>query len=272
MPILAEDEQEKNRGRRVGESANRVEQSNATQSDQKARAEMRSTAESNSSDTRLLDDGELDEWCNELRHDSKLLDRVTEAMQRRGYVGDVRPPLIAYVALTSRLLARPLNLAFVAPSAAGKNAAVESALELVPREAFYSFSAASPRALIYATQSFRHLIVVFLEADSIPEVGPAASAIRSIASDNRLVYQTVEKRDGRSETRIIEKEGPTGLMTTSTVSLGLQMSTRTLEITISDDADQTREVMRAQARRANTARSPSSTPGSSCPPARTAPW
>src|SRR5262249_24236757 len=47
------------------------------------------------------------------------------------------------------------------------------------------------------------------------------------------------------------KAGPTGLITTSTKSLGLQMSTRTLELPLTDDPEQTRAVMLAHARKAN---------------------
>jgi hypothetical protein len=94
--------------------------------------------------------------------------------------------------------------------------------------------------------------VVFAEADSIAEHGPAGSAMRSLAADNRLVYETVERdRECRNRTRRIVKEGPTGLITTSTRSLGLQMSTRTLEVQIADDPEQTRNIMRAHAKNAN---------------------
>src|SRR5262249_21289283 len=96
---------------------------------------------------------------------------------------------------------------------------------------------------------FEHRVVIFAEADSIPDDGPAASAVRSIAADHRLVYEVVERdgRTGRHHTRRIEKPGPTGLITTSTRSLSLQLGTRVLEISVKDDSDQTRAVMRAHA-------------------------
>src|SRR6266850_2273971 len=66
---------------------------------------------------------------------SNLLQQVAEAMRRRGFAGDVAPAKLTYVALTSRLLDRPQNLALVASSAAGKNRAVDEALAFVPPEA-----------------------------------------------------------------------------------------------------------------------------------------
>ncbi len=185
-----------------------------------------------------------------LLHDPHLLDQIGETMRALGYAGDLTTPKLIYLALTSRELERPQNLAVIAPSAAGKNRAVDAAVELMPPEAVYVVTAGSARALVYTEESFEHRIVIFGEADSIPEDGPAASAVRSIAADGRMIYEVVEKnaKTGRWETRRIEKPGPTGLITTSTRSLGAQMGTRVLEISVRDDPDQTKQVMHAHAR------------------------
>jgi DNA-binding MarR family transcriptional regulator len=188
--------------------------------------------------------------AKDLLHDPHLLARIGEAMHARGYAGDLRPPLLGYVAMTSRLSDRPMNLAYVAQSAAGKNRAVDAAAELIPADELYLLPAGSPRALVYTDETFAHRVVIVGEADSIPEEGPAASAIRSLAADNRMVYEVTEKdsKTGKFCTRRIEKEGPTGLITTSTHSLGPQMQTRTLQVPIRDDEEQTRAVLRAQAK------------------------
>ena len=96
-------------------------------------------------------------------------------------------------------------------------------------------------------------VVIFFDADSIPDDGPAASAVRSLATDNEMVYDTVEKVAGRMQTRRIRKPGPTGFITTSTRRLPEQLSTRTLEVPLADDAEQTRAVLRAQAAAASAA-------------------
>jgi len=85
--------------------------------------------------------------------------------------------------------------------------------------------------------------------DSIPREGPAASAIRGIANDARMSYDTVDKdpETGRSKTRTIIKEGPTGFITTGTRPLDVQMATRCLTVTLPDDEKQTRAIMRAEA-------------------------
>src|SRR5262245_60659061 len=188
--------------------------------------------------------------AKELLYDPELLDRIGKTMQARGYAGDLNPPKLAYIGMTSRLLERPQNQAFVSSSGAGKNRTVDAAAELMPPEALYLEKAGSARALIYTDEDFQHRVVIVAEADSIPEDGPAASAIRSLAADGFMAYDVVEKnsKTNKWETRHIVKPGPTGLMTTSTRSLGPQMSTRMLEIPLPDDKEQTRAVMKAHAR------------------------
>ena len=186
-------------------------------------------------------------------NDRTLLDQIRSALRAAGWVGDIRPALLCYFAMTSRVLVggplgHPINLAFVAPPAAGKNAAVEKAMALMPVGAVYLVRAASERALIYLNRDLAHKVVVFGEADSIPDEGAAASAIRSLASDNELRYEVVEKNDeGRHETREIVKPGPTVLITTSTKRVQEQLGTRVLEVPLPDDPAQTRLVMQQQA-------------------------
>jgi hypothetical protein len=187
-----------------------------------------------------------------LATDSNLLERITHKMREWGWVGDPRPPLLGYVGLTSCLLidpARPMNLAFVSQAGTGKNHAVDAGRALVPEERYYLQRAGSEKSLIYVTDSFQYRMVIFAEADSIPEEGPAASAIRSLASDNVLAYDVPEQNPetNKFETRRINKPGPTGLMTTSTRSLQHQLGTRVLEVHLHDDAAQTGRVMAAQA-------------------------
>ena len=190
--------------------------------------------------------------ANDLLHAPDFLEQVNTVITARGYAGDTTPAMAAYLAITSRLLLAPMNVAFVAPSGAGKNRAVDDACALMPEEAVYVIKAASERALIYCDDAFQHRTVIFAEADSIPEEGPAASAVRNLATDNVMEYDVTIRNEltGDFTTRRIRKEGPTGLITTSITSMGEQLGTRLLEVTIPDEEAQTRAVMRAQARHA----------------------
>jgi len=187
--------------------------------------------------------------AQELLEDPDLLKRVGDAIRASGYAGDLTPPLLVYISLTSRHLERPLNLAMIAQSSAGKNRAIDAALDLMPPEAYYLEKSGSARALIYVDADFAHKIVVVSEVDSIPEDGPPASAIRSLAADSIMSYDVVEKdpQTGQFATRRIEKPGPTGIITTSTRPLGEQMSTRLLTVTVPDTPEQTRAILMAHA-------------------------
>ena len=180
-------------------------------------------------------------------------ERIEVVMRELGWAGDVTPPQLAFLACVSRLLDHPLCLAVVAPSAAGKTAAIDLALKLIPKDEYYILTSGSERALIYNDASFAFKVLVIAEADSLPEDGPAASALRSLISSGRLEYEVTEKSQasGQFEVRKISKPGPTALLTSSTRSLRQQMATRTLEVPIVDSPEQTRAVMQAQARKAN---------------------
>jgi len=194
----------------------------------------------------------MDAPVRALLDDPQLLSRVGRAMMENGWAGDWRIPQLAYIALTSRVLERPMNLAFVAAPATGKNATIDAALALIPPEAVYVFTAASPTALIYSAEDLRHRVVVFKEADSIPDHGAAASAIRSLAEGHALQYAVtmLNRRTGHFETRTVTKEGPTGLLTTSTRPLRPQLNARLLPVPVAGDEDLTRTVLLTKAQRA----------------------
>jgi hypothetical protein len=192
-----------------------------------------------------------------LLHSRKdIFPRLATAMRATGYAGNLEPAVLAYVALTSRLLEEcPINLALVGEPAAGKNATLDAALAFVPPEAVYTFTASSPTAIVYADQKFRHRVVIFREADSIPDRGPAAAAIRALTEVNMLRYEVTIRgpRTGNLETWQIEKAGPTGLITTSIRPLAPQLHTRLLPVYVVNNNDRltTYQVILAKADRAS---------------------
>jgi DNA polymerase-1 len=178
-----------------------------------------------------------------------LLDRLRHAMQEMGYVGDAWAPLLTYLILTSRLLDRPMNGAIIGPPSVGKNVVVDVARELLPSEEFHAVDASSPLALIYDDADLRHKAVLVGELDSLPDDGPAGSAIRSLAHNNQTTYDVVEKdpKAGKFRTRRICREGPTVLLTTGIKSPAWQLQTRMLEIHLHDDPDVTFAIIERQA-------------------------
>src|SRR4029450_527425 len=74
----------------------------------------------------------------------------------------------------------------------------------------------------------------------------ATYLIRSLLSEGRVRYETVEKTSEGMKPRLIEREGPTGLIvTTTSVKLHPENETRLLSLTVTDTQDQTRAVMAA---------------------------
>jgi len=74
----------------------------------------------------------------------------------------------------------------------------------------------------------------------------ASYLIRSLLSEGRLVYEVVEKITNGFRPRRIEKQGPTGLLVTTTaVRLHPENETRLLSLQVTDTPEQTRAVMRA---------------------------
>ena len=178
---------------------------------------------------------------------------VRAAARRMGYAGDTAPVELIWLVVSSRLLPRPVNVAVVGPSAAGKSHTVDTATTLHPPEAVYVLTAASERALIYTDEDLRHRYVVVAEAAGLARDGVAATIIRELAWGARgLRYVTVESVDGELRPREIVRPGPTGLLTTTTRQLDAEVATRLLTIQIPDDPAQTRAVMDAIAAAAET--------------------
>jgi hypothetical protein len=184
------------------------------------------------------------------------LELVESEIRAQGYGGDLRAPMLAYLAMTTRVLAprRGAMLAhvlFVGPSSGGKNAALQAARRLIPSEAVHVIDAGSPRVLIYDAAPLEHRVVVFSEADSLPagEDNPAASAIRNLLQDGRLHYQVTvaDPTNGGYTVHEVDKPGPTVLMTTSTRRLGHQLMTRLFTVEIPDEPGHVRAALAAQA-------------------------
>lgn len=185
------------------------------------------------------------------------LQLVEEAIIKSGYGGDIRYPLILYLAMTSRLLhfdpgQLPVHLALRCAPSGGKSYTLNVVKKLLPEEAIYTVDAGSPRAFIFdpQAQDLKFRAFIFSESDSIPtgEDNPVASAVRTLLSDGVVSYKIVEKNgDGRHETRTVVREGPTVFITTTTRGLGEQLSTRLFVLDIPEDRERLREILLTQA-------------------------
>jgi hypothetical protein len=187
------------------------------------------------------------ERCKSLALASDILGEFAKDLEARGLVGETRAAKLLYLCITSRLLERPTSAAVKGPSSAGKSHLVEQVLEFFPTSTYYALSAMSEKALAYSEEPLAHRFLVLYEAAGMN--GDFASyLIRSLLSEGRVRYETVEKTHEGLRPRLIEREGPTGLLVTTTaVKLHPENETRLLEIPVDDTPEQTSRVLVALA-------------------------
>jgi hypothetical protein len=187
------------------------------------------------------------ETCRELAQAPDILGRFAAELARSGVAGESRIAKLLYLALTSRLLEKPVSIALKGPSSGGKSYVVERVLSFVPESAYYALTAMSERTLAYSEEPVRHRFLVIYEAAGMS--GEFATYLmRSLLSEGRVRYETVEKTSEGMKPRLIEREGPTGLIVTTTaVKLHPENETRLLSLTVTDTQEQTRAVMAALA-------------------------
>jgi hypothetical protein len=193
------------------------------------------------------------ERCHELAEEPDILRRFAEELARSGVAGESRIAKLLYLALTSRLLEKPVSVALKGPSSGGKSYLVERVLSFFPKSAYYALTAMSERTLAYSEEPIKHRFLVIYEAAGMS--GEFATYLmRSLLSEGRVRYETVEKTSEGMKPRLIEREGPTGLIVTTTaVKLHPENETRLLSLTVTDTQDQTRAVMAALAEEAGEA-------------------
>jgi hypothetical protein len=186
---------------------------------------------------------ELWRRCQAIATSPRILDRFAEDFRLSGVVGEDRTAKLIYLAVTSRWFARPVSVAVKGPSSGGKSFSVQRVLDFFPPSAHYSLTAMSDRALAYSTEPLQNRFVVLYEAAGMK--GEIASyLIRSLLSEGRIRYETVEKTKAGLQPKLIEREGPTGLITTTTlVGLHPENETRLLSVTVKDSPEQTAEIL-----------------------------
>lgn len=181
--------------------------------------------------------------CKDLAVLPDILGAFEEIYGQCGAVGEARIAKIIYLALTTRFLQRPVSVAIKGPSSGGKSFTVDTVIKFFPDKAVYCLTAMSERALAYTDADLKHVFLVLYEAEGM--AGDMASyLIRSLLSEGRLVYEVVEKTSEGLRPRRIEKEGPTGLLVTTTaVRLHPENETRLLSLHVSDTQEQTKAIM-----------------------------
>jgi len=182
-----------------------------------------------------------------------LLTRFAAELAPAGLVGEDNNAKVLFLALTTRLFLRPVSVAVKGPSSGGKSYIVEVVLRFFPATAYWSRTGMSERALAYSDEDFRHRHLVIFEAAGLTS-DFGSYLIRSLLSEGRIEYEFPEKTKDGIKPRVIRKEGPTGLVVTTTAPrLHPENETRLLSLTVKDTAQQTKIILRSLARGPETA-------------------
>lgn len=177
----------------------------------------------------------------------KVLDEVVRAVRTLGVTGEGQLIKILYLALTSRLLGRPVSIIVKGPSSVGKSWAIKLVLKLFPESAYWARTGLSPKALAYSAEDYRHRTLVLYEVHANSEGGDYL--LRSLLSEGHIVYETVESTPNGLRPKTIIKPGPTNLiMTTTWTNVHPENETRLLSVTSDDTNEQTQRIFREAAR------------------------
>jgi hypothetical protein len=199
-------------------------------------AEQKQEREQKEEETKLFNLAKL------LLHDPGLLHKAICTVEETGVVGERKNIGIIHLQMRSRALTRPINIEVNSPSSSGKTHLVTGTLKLEDSSAYYELTGSSEKALIYLDKSLANCILYIQEPEGLAQ-GAGFAAIKSLFWEGRLKYDTVIKEDGDFANKHIEKEGPTGLIVTTTINLEEQLSNRLFRLEVDTDSDQTRRIL-----------------------------
>jgi hypothetical protein len=101
--------------------------------------------------------------------------------------------------------------------------------------------------LLYLDEDMRHRFLVIYEASGM-NGEMQTYLIRTLLSEGRLKYQTAESTKEGVKPRLLELEGPTGLIVTTTATrLHNENETRLFSLLVTDSREQTKNILRALA-------------------------
>lgn len=195
-------------------------------------------------------EGQLLEEARSVLDAEDHLVRFQAALHAEGFAGDTAGAELLYLALTSRFMDRPTNVVVRGPSGSGKSYLVKSVLAFHPDEAANRLTAASQKALLYTQFDTEHAFVVISEGDALFREGVGATVIRELTWSASLRYEVSVATSEGVQNQVIEKPGPTGLITTSTRGLEPELSTRLLEVHVSATEEQTGAILESLGQKA----------------------
>ena len=177
-----------------------------------------------------------------------ILARFRADLHRAGVAGEERLAQLVYLALTSRVLPwgrsteRPVSLLAKGTTSTGKSHTTQTVLKFLPPSAYIDLGSMSRRFLFYDEEVYSHRFLIVPEWASIADDDELVALLRTLLSEGRIIHGTVEG-EGKRNARRITKDGPTGLIVTTTEGfVDPEMETRCLSLSTDDTPEQTRRV------------------------------
>ena len=182
-----------------------------------------------------------------LLRDPALVDCIVRDVASIGVVGEDTNALVGYLAMTSRLLEKPLAILIQSTSAAGKSTLMEGLLSLMPERQRVHYSAMTGQSLFYIGEGdLRHKVLAIAEEEGVRQ---AAYALKLLQSQGALTIASTGKdpATGKLVTEEYHVEGPVMLcLTTTAIDIDEELLNRCLVLTINESAEQTAAIQQRQ--------------------------
>jgi len=177
-------------------------------------------------------------------------ERFVSDLAQAGVVREELNVVLLLLTLVSRLLEKPISLAFKGASSVGKSFLVECALKTLPPTEYIVLTAASPKALYYRVESLSHKVFVFMER---PGAESSDYQIRVLQSEGKLRYSVAQKdpETGQIVCEDREIKGPVAYIETTTEpTLHDENETRVFSASVDESEAGTGGILQEQARQA----------------------
>lgn len=182
-----------------------------------------------------------------LLRDPQLVERIVADVEAIGVVGEGANALVGYLAMTSRLLDKPLAVLIQSTSAAGKSTLMDALLSLMPESQRVHYSAMTGQSLFYLGEGdLRHKILAIAEEEGVRQ---AAYALKLLQSQGELSIASTGKDPATDKlvTAEYKVQGPVMLcLTTTAIDIDEELLNRCLVLTINETAEQTAAIQQRQ--------------------------
>ena len=172
-----------------------------------------------------------------------LVEKIGEAFDACGLVGEQANRFAAYLACTSRKLEKPLAVIIQSTSAAGKSTLMEAVLAMFPEEDRVKYSAMTGQSLYYLGETdLKHKILAIVEEEGAEK---ASYALKLLQSEGELTIASTGKdpHTGRMETQEYHVQGPVMIfLTTTAVDIDEELQNRCFTLSVDESKEQTERI------------------------------